>query len=68
MIEINLLNRPGVHTKKSYNFSDVDQELVSDISIDFKKDFESSHKVDSIKVKGNKSKIFLYFVLIAVII
>ena len=64
MIEINLLNRPGIHTKKSQNFKDVDQELVSDISIGFKKDFESSHKVDSVKVKGSANKkIFICFLL-----
>ena len=60
MMEINLLNRRGTHLKENSQFYDIDESLVSEISLDFKKDFESTYKTEKTKVRSNKKKVFVY--------
>ena len=67
-MDINLLNRKGVHLKGENKFFDVDKNLISDASMDFKKDFESTHKTKNINPNSGKKRIFVYCLLIACII
>ena len=67
-MDINLLNHKGVHLKGEGDFFDVDKNLISDASMDFKKDFESTHKTKNISPNSGKKRIFVYCLLIACII
>ena len=67
-MDINLLNREGVHLKGEDDFFDVDKNLIADASMDFKKDFESTHKTKNINPKSGKKRIFFYCLLIAFIV
>jgi hypothetical protein len=68
-MEINLLNRTGIHTKNNHDFNDIDKSFLSRKDEVLGKDFERDHKVDStISIKKNdRGKIFfvcLFTVLI----
>ena len=60
MMEINLLNRAGAHLKEDSHFDNVDENLISEISLDFKKDFESIHEIKKAKIGTGKKRIFVY--------
>ena len=68
MIEINLLNRSGIYSKGDNSFNKVDETLISEISVDFKKDFESIHKTNKVQIKTGKNRIFTYCFLIICIV
>ena len=68
MMEINLLNRAGAHLKEDSHFDNFDENLISDISLDFKKDFEIIHEIKKAKIGTGKKRIFVYCFLIACII
>ena len=54
MMEINLLNRTGIHTKNNHDFNDIDKSFLSRKDEVLGKDFERDHKVDStISIKKN---------------
>ena len=63
MIEINLLSRVGVHLKGDSGFHNIDDTLISEVSVDFKKDFESTHQTKKTKIKRGKKRIFFYCLL-----
>ena len=69
-MEINLLNRKGIHTKSDHDFSDVDKSFILKTDQVLNNDFESEHKVDtdlSIK-RSDKGKIFFVCLFTALIV
>ena len=69
-MEINLLNRKGIHTKSNHDFSDVDKSFMLKTNQVLNNDFESEHKVDtgqSIK-RPDRAKIFFVCFFTALII
>ena len=69
-MEINLLNRKGIHTKSDHDFSDVDKSFILKADQVSSNDFESEHKVDtglSIK-RSDRGKIFFVCLFTALIV
>ena len=69
-MEINLLNRTGIHTKDNCNFTEVDKAFMSNDLSESNKDFESKHKVNKnipIKKSDKKKLVFLCFVTTLII-
>ncbi len=59
-MKINLLSKPGTYRKQDLQDIKVDSALISDISLNFKKDFESSHTVMKTKIRNSKKMMILY--------
>ena len=70
VMEINLLNRTGIHTESNHNFNDVDKSFIASSKQVLNNDFESEHKVDSsISVKrSDRWKIFFVCLFTTLII
>ena len=59
-MEVNLLNRTGIHRKENHKFTEVDNSLISNVADNLNNDFESKHKVKrKITVKTRKKNIFI---------
>ena len=68
MIEINLLNPSGIHTKDKSQFNDIDTSFISNASDSLDVDFEKNHKVKKVNIKKNKKGIFVLFILTLLIV
>ena len=53
-MKINLLTKPGTYSEKESDDLKVDDSLISAVSLQFKKDFESAHNVKSVKIKSSR--------------
>tara|TARA_Y100001980_G_C14552738_1_gene337240 strand:- start:1565 stop:2239 length:675 start_codon:yes stop_codon:yes gene_type:complete len=67
-MKINLLSKPGTYGEKDLQDIEVDDSLISDISHNFKKDFESSHTVKKAKVRNSKKIMISYCFAVIILI
>ena len=67
-MKINLLTKPGTYSQKESDDLKVDDSLISAVSLQFKKDFESAHNVESVKIKSSRKIIISYCFSVLILI